>query len=206
MTLFKSKTVFSEVSGQQVEFWSCSFPVLFQLKSAVGPISKGVMSLFRGNRNDVSRFQEDTKTKDGSPSRVIQEMAITPEMAKVRAEQNNKAIQEALDAIFADQNRLLLGKVLMDSMRGICKRKPEPKEIEDFLADLDFGIVVEMLMGVAKANAEVFGPLVRTWLKQAASLLRDRVSSVSPTSDVSKMSDEPNEPAPLAGPQLVPKA
>jgi hypothetical protein len=206
MSLFKSKTVFSQVSDQQVEFWSCSFPVLFQLKSAVGPISKAVMSLFKGNRNDVSRFQEDTKNKDGTPSRVIQEMAITPEMAKVRAEQSNKAIQEALDGIFADQNRLLIGKVLMDSMRGVCKRKPTVPEIEEFLADLDFGIIVEMLTGVAKANAEVFGPLVRTWLKQAASLLRERVSSVSPTSDVSNLSGEPSEPESLVGPQLVPKA
>ena len=136
MSLFKSKTVFSTVSGVEVEFWSLSFPIMFQLKSAVGPISKVVMNLFRGGRNDVSRFQEDSRDKDGAPVRVVQEVAITPEMAKMRVEQTNKVIQEALDGLFADQNRLLIGRVLMDSMRNICKRKPETKEIEDFLESL----------------------------------------------------------------------
>jgi hypothetical protein len=207
MSLFKSKTVTATVSGVEVEFWSCSFPVLFQLKSAVGPISKLVMGLFKGGRNDVGRYQEDSRNKEGQPIRVTQEMAITPEMVKVRAEQTNKMIQEALDGLFADQNRLLIGKVLMDSMRGIgLPRKPETKEIEAFLQDLDLEQVVEMLQGVAKANAEVFGPLVRAWLKQVSALLHDRVSSVSPISGESNKSSEKSAQPEQEGLRLVPKA
>jgi hypothetical protein len=202
MSLFRSKTITSTVSGTEVEFWSLSFPVMFQLKSAVGPVSKVVMNLFRGGKNDVSRFQEDSRDKDGAPVRVVQEMAISPEMARMRTEQINKTIQEALDGLFADQNRLLIGKVMMDSMRGICPRKPDNKQIEDFLADLDLGQVVEILQGVAKANAEVFGPLVRTWLNQAAALLRDRVSSASPTSNENSGKSAQGEPEEL---RLVPK-
>ncbi len=205
MSLFKSKTVTSPVSGVEVEFWSCSFPVLFKLKSAVSPISKLVMNLFKGARHDVSRYQEDSRDKEGQPHRVVQELAITPEMLKTRTEQTNKMLQEALDGLFTDQNRQLIGIVLMDSMRSVCPRKPDTKQIEDFLADLDLGQVVEMLQGVAKANAEVFGPLVRKWLMQAATLLRDRVSSVSPTS---AESSEPNGNSAQEGPEglrLVPK-
>ena len=203
--LFKSKTVTSSVGGIEVEFWSCSFPVLFMLKSAVGPISKLFLNLFRGNRQDVSRFQEDTRDKDGAPVRVVQEQAITPEMAKMRAEQTNKSVQDALDGIFADQNRLLLGRVLMDSMRNVCPRKPEVKQIEEFLADLDLGQVVEMLQGVAKANAEVFGPLVRSWLAQASALLRARGLSALPTSSESSEPSERSEQDAQDALRLVPK-
>jgi hypothetical protein len=205
MSLFKNKTVTSKVSDVEVEFWSCSFPVLFKLKSAVGPISKLVMNLFRGSKHDVSRFQEDSRNKEGQPVRVTQEMAISPEMVKVKADHTNKLLQEALDGLWSDQNRLLIGIVLMDSMRSHCPRKPDTKAIEEFLADLDLGQIIEMLQGVAKANAEVFGPLVRKWLTEAATLLRARVSSVSPISSESETPSKPSaqdEPDAL---RLVPK-
>ena len=207
MSLFKSKTVTSKVSDVDVEFWSCSFPVIFQLKSAVGPISKVVMNLFKTGRHDVARYQEDGRDAEGLPRRSVQELAVTPEMAKFRAEQTNKTIQEALDGLFADQNRLLIGKVLMDSMRGIgLPRKPTTPQIEEFLQDLDLGQVVEMLQGVAKANAEVFGPLVRTWLTQAASVLRERASSASPVSGEASKPSESNEQSAQEALRLVPKA
>jgi len=205
MSLFKSKTVTSTVSGVEVEFWSVSFPVMFQLKSAAGPIAKLLMNLFRNGRNDVSRFQEDSVAKEGTPVRVIQETAVTPEMVKVRTDQTNRTIQEALDGLFADQNRLLIGKVLMDSMRGICPRKPDNKQIEEFLADLDLGQVVEMFQGVAKATAEVTGPLVRRWLTDMSALLRGRVSSVLPTSEAGSVSDVQSEQGLPDELRLVPK-
>lgn len=206
MTLFKSKSVMSKVGDQDVEFFSLSFPVLFAMKSAVGPVAKVLGNLFRPATNDVGRFQEDTRDpKNGGPVRVTQQQPISLELAKFRSEQSTKNMHEAIEAIFADQNRLLIGRILMDSMRGICPRKPEPKAIEEFLADLDLGIVVEMVQGVVKANAEVFGPLAQGWATKAGDLLRAQASSASPTSSEPASGSESSAQASPPGPQLVPK-
>lgn len=203
--LFKSKFVTSKVGDQDVDFYSLSFPVLFALKSAVGPISKVISGLFNRSRTDVGRFEEHSRDKDGAPVKIIQQQPISPEMAKLRAEQQAKATQEAVEAIFGDQNRLLIGRILMDSMRGICKRKPETREIEDFLSDLDLGLVVEMLQGVVKANAEVFGPLVQGWVAQIQNLLRAQASSAFPTLQKQTSKSESSEQDEPSGPRLVPK-
>jgi hypothetical protein len=203
--MFKSKSVTSKVGDVDVEFYSLSFPVLFALKSAVGPISKVLSGFFRSARHDVGRFEEHSRDKDGAPVKIIQQQPITPEMAKLRAEQSQKTMQDAVEAIFAESNKLLIGRILMDSMRGICKRKPETKEIEEFLADLDLGQVVEMLQGVVKANAEVFGPLAQGWAAKAQSLLRAQASSESPTSPEQSSGSESSAQGEPSGPRLVPK-
>jgi hypothetical protein len=205
MSMFKSKSVTSKVGDQDVEFFSLSFPVLFALKSAVGPISKLLSSFFRSTRHDVGRFEEHTRDKDGAPVKVIQQQAISPEMAKLRAEQSAKAMQEALDGLFADQNRLLIGRILMDSLRGMQPRKPTPEQIENFLAELDLGQVVELLQGVAKANAEVFGPLVQGWVSKLQSQLHAQASSVLPTSPEPDSGSENSAQAQPSAPRLVPK-
>lgn len=204
-SMFKSKSITAKVGDTDVEFFSLSFPVLFAMKSAVGPVAKVLSSLFSSNRNLVGRFQEDTKDTQGSPVRVVQEQAMTPEMAKLRAEQSTKTVQEATEALFADQNRMLIGRILMDSMRGICPRKPTPVQIEEFLAELDLGQVMEMIQGVLRANAEVFGPLGRDLGQKATALLRAQASSESPISPEQTSNGESSvQPVPR-GPQLVPK-
>lgn len=205
MSLFKSKSVMSKVGDQDVEFFSLSFPVLFQLKSAVGPISKVLTGYFRSARHDVGRFEERTKDEKGDDRTIIQQQPITPEMAKLRAEQATKSMQEALDGIFADQNRILIGRILMDSLRGSQPRKPTPEQIELFLADLDLGQVVELFQGVVKANAEVFGPLVQGWVARLQSQLRAQASSASPTSPEQSNESGSSAQERPQGPQLVPK-
>lgn len=199
MSMFKSKSVISKVGDTDVEFFSLSFPTLFAMKSAVGPIAKVLSGIFSG-RGLTGRFEQ---TKDGET--IINQQALTPEMFKLRAEQSAATMRDAVEAIFSDQNRLLVGRILMDSMRGLpqCPRKPSVPQIEEFLADLDLGQIIEMLNGVAKANAEVFGPLVQGWLRKAQSQLRDRALSASPIGDAS----EANAPVPSAPPsmQLMPK-
>jgi hypothetical protein len=207
MSMFKAKSVFSKVGDQDVEFFSLSFPTLFAMKSAVGPIAKVLSNLFRGARQDVGRFQEDSKDpKTGGPVRVVQEQPISVEMAKLRYEQSQKTMTEAVEAIFADQNRLLIGRILMDSLRSSQPRRPSVEQIENFLADLDLGMVVELIQGVVKANAEVFGPLGSGWAAKAEALLRAQASSASPTSSAAPATNsESSAQAAPPVPRLVPK-
>jgi len=199
MSMFKSKSVMSKVGDQDVEFFSLSFPVLFQLKSAVGPVSK-LLSGFGRASNDVAKI-----TQGEGADKIVQEQAITPEMAKVRADLKAKALQEAMDGIFADQNRLLIGRVLMDSMRSSQPRKPTVEQIELFLADLDLGQIIDMLQGVVKANAAVFGPLAQALGAQIRNLLRAQASSVLPTSPAQSSGSGSSAQASPQAPQLVPK-
>lgn len=201
MSMFRSKSVTSKVGDSDVEFFSLSFPVLFAMKSAVGPIAKVLANVFGSKKGFVSRMEQIAKDELGAPLRIVQEQAMTPDMAKLRAEQARATMQEAVEAIFADSNRLLIGRILMDSMRGICPRRPDTKQIEEFLADLDLGQVIEMISGVVKANAEVFGPLGQGWAKKANDLLRAQASSGSPTSSDSESAAPPVRP----DLQLVPK-
>lgn len=206
MSLFKSKSITHEVGGQQIEFFSLSFPILFQLKSAVGPIAKVLGNLFRPNRHDVGRFEQTEKDpKTGAPVRVVQEQPISLDLAKFRADQSVKNTQEAIEALFADQNRVLVGRILMDSMRSSQPRKPTPDQINEFLDSIDLSIFIEMIQGVVKANAEVFGPLGSGWAKQATDLLRAQGSSASPTSSAPASESASSEPPVPPGPRLVPK-
>lgn len=171
--IFKSTAVPSEVAGNMVNFYPPSLPVMFQLKSAASPLAKLLTNVWNRGGHDVVRMTQVSKDERGTDVKVVHESAISTDLAKLRSEQANSGIKDLLDQIFADQNRQLLGRVLMDSLRDDCPRKPTPKQIDEFMEDLDIVILGQMVQGMLRASKEAFRPLER-WVKTLIDQLRAR--------------------------------
>jgi hypothetical protein len=146
---------------------------------------------------------------DSSVDKITVE-AVTPQIADHRRKERDQAIDELLDGLTNERNKLLFGALLMDSMRDDFpyKKSRPPAEIEEFLFGdgqsydgLDAPMLVEMVLGWLKANAKVFGKAgekVAGLVKGKLGAL-DRSNSEAMTSTVDGSSSKMPSSPPLVG-------
>lgn len=179
LALLKRNTEVREIAGQTFTFYPISVRMLFELKSNMEPLMRGLKFLMGLNKaEDQVGTQTIEETKDPQFFNAKMPGANTltrvthigvPDVAvlKARAEAADKETREAIEAVLGDQNRLLLGRVLADSLRdeGI----KTDSEIQEFILDssFDLPLLVEFLSGFFAVNAKVFGPFAER-LKAAA--------------------------------------
>ena len=162
--------VMHEVNGHVVRFYATSVGMIFKLKGLVGPLSHALAVLFSRNDTDTAtKFMKDTT--NGIPQGEVHEVeAIDPKLAGQRAIERQRALQQLVEAVCNKQNGLVLAEVILDSIREREDPPAQQKQIAEFLQQLTVPITKELLMGVAKANQDVFGPLgerVRTAVDRA---------------------------------------
>lgn len=157
-SLFEKKYVTRTINGAEWRFYPVSVARLFQLRDTIKSVCTAAAALFGKNSDDFSQQIEKITSGDGEIQR-SQTGAIDPALAKLRGQEKRQAIADSIDALLGDQNKLMMGKLLADSLREDFTRNPDDKEIMEFLDTLDLSQLVEMLMGFAEANAKVFGPL-----------------------------------------------
>lgn len=158
LSVYDRKFVARTIGGTTWNFYPISFGRMFELKRTIKEVF-GAMAIFFGKHgDDVGQEVENIKQGDSTISRTSI-TATTPEMAKLRDDQRRNGIESAVETLMSDNNRDMLGRLLADSLREDFDRDVPAKEINDFMAQLDLGQLVEFMQGFMEANAKVFGPL-----------------------------------------------
>jgi len=176
-TYSSKSAVEHEVNGHKLRFYPNRIGLLTELAEISKPIAHALGTLFgdgRGDSTSISETFTDKPKKDlktgfeQAESKVdkITVQAVSPEVAEHRRKERNDAIDELLDGMTNARNRILIGKLLMDSLRDEFPYKKDraAAEVEEFLdgdgenyEGLDTPMIVQMIVGWLKANAKVFG-------------------------------------------------
>lgn len=156
------------VNGQTAYFLPISVGLAFEFRDIGKPLAKALGTLFTKTDQDYGTLNRTiSPSKDADDG--MQEMIIDPitvPMAEFRHKQRSEAIEELIAALTADNNKKLLGKLLLTSLGNPPKPQREGSnepvvlwEPDELIDALPAPVLVEMLIGVAKANKGVFGPL-----------------------------------------------
>lgn len=205
--LLKRHTEEREIQGQKFTFYPISIPMLFELRTSMAPLMKGLKAIFAKGGADGAQTVEETR--DPATGKILQRLTHLgppdPAVLKQRADESDKAMVAAVDAVLGEQNRMLLGRVLADSLRDEFGPKPTDDEIRDFVSDpaLDLPLLVEFLGGFLAVNAKVFGPFaqrVREMMKAKMADLTQKTQAQSPATPDASASESPEPELDLSNP------
>lgn len=168
LTFLTPAAVEHVVCGKTLRFYPISVDLITELRHFIAPLAETIMVLLTNTRSDTGVQQEsiDDQKERVSTRRTIME-GISPELAKHRDGQKSEAVMKLLEALFAEQTALVVASLIIDSLRDEFSRADarDPQVAEQFLKGddnrpgLDARTMVEFLVGWAKANKEVMGPL-----------------------------------------------
>lgn len=162
------------VNGQTLNFYPVSVGALFSLKEAAKKVGAALAVLFASDKNDAGTterlFAADLKDQDGRPlldekgkpflDREVVIQAVSPELVALRLDKSSNAVSTIVAAFTEDSELTNLGRLVMDSLVETFPRgdasNPPPLE---FVKTLSAESLVACLIGVAKANKGMFGPL-----------------------------------------------
>jgi len=185
--LLKRNTETRVIGDQTFTFYPISIPMLFDLKSSMQPLMSALKFLFNKGNNDGTQTVEETRDPltQNVLARVTHLGAVPVEASRFRAEQADKAVADALEAVLGEKNRMLLGRVLADSLRDEDIRTDE--EINAFIRDpaFDLPLLVEFLSGFFAVNAKVFGPLA----ERVKVMVREKMSNLAQNQTPNQGSD-----------------
>lgn len=151
-----------------MQFYPVSVGMMFKLRRAAKPLAKAFATLTSGGRSDNSQVYREIgdpavdekgrplKTEDGEfirDTETIRE-AVSVELAKLRVDQRTQATEDLISALTDDENLDVVVRMIGDSLR--IKDMPPSKE---FMEHVTAPVFAQMLVGVAKANKGVLGPL-----------------------------------------------
>lgn len=144
-----------EINGTPVNFYPVSIVCAFNIKEAIKPFARAFASLLADTSGD--RGYTSSKSADGFEQTVVKPMGV--ELAELRAKQRDAAVLDLVDSVTEVRSRTALGRLIMDSMRDeFPSRKHEQNDVNDFLEKVDTDTMIQLVKGVLKANARVFGP------------------------------------------------
>lgn len=172
-----SSAVTHEVNGHKLRFYPNRIGLLADLAEISKPIAHALGTLFNDERAERAstsevfsdKFRKDLKTDIESADSKVEKMivhATTPELSEHRRKERNAAIDELLGGLTNTRNRILIGRLMMDSLREEFPYKKDrtAAEVEEFLdgdgeqyQGLDTPTLVQMVVGWLKANSKVFG-------------------------------------------------
>lgn len=144
-----------EINGENVNFYPVSISVAFQIKEAIKPIARALGNLMADSSSD--RGYTSSRNAEGFEQTVVDPMSV--ELARFRNEKREQAILDIVDSITERKSRTALGRLIMNSMRDeFPNQKLEQADVDNFLDAVDTDTMVQLVKGVLKANARVFGP------------------------------------------------
>lgn len=159
--LLSPLTVDREINGKTVTFHTCSVRTCARLSSFISKMAGHLSVLMTSENRDQGKVEEDYQTKEGE---IIQKTIvdpINPDLAELRVAKRKKAVEEAFSELMSEPNRALIGDLLMDSLKENFPRgeKRPADECLEFVDSMDVPTFIQFLIGLAAANAKVFGDL-----------------------------------------------
>lgn len=155
------------------------------------PISEALQVIMRPRNADEKILEE--QCIDGTVARAREPISL--EMAQFRAQERQQAMQAAMKALFADDTRYKLARLIMDSLRDDCPAEPSDAEVRDFVdaPSMDITVFVEFVKGFMAANTAIFGDL--------GNLIRERINqavermTADPEADHDDAPEQPQQEA-----------
>ena len=178
----RKKSTVREIGGQSFSFYPVRVGRIItgEMRAIVTPVSSAFSVLMAAKAQDYEVLEE--VLPDGTVARA--QKPVSPEMAAYRADKREKTVADATKVLFADDTRLLIGRLLMDSLRDDCPSDPSDAQIKQFIdADtMDIHTFSEFIRGMMAANTSVFGDLGK--------MVRDRFEQLM-TQPVVPAAEEP---------------
>jgi hypothetical protein len=192
------------INEKELKFFPNSAICVLDLQSIIRPVAGALSILFQDRRHD--RAQETNKFNDfrdkgegdnllGTSGENVKIQAIDPALVKLRTEQTERAINELCDLVATPENRTIVGKLLVDSLREEYEERPASKaDADDLMVSVDTMTLVEMLRGLAEANKDLFAP----FRKLVPKAIKDAVAKagLGPESPIPHLT--PTETSPLS--------
>lgn len=139
---------------QILEFFPISTRLASQMRALAVPIAQGLAVLFASDEKDQAQRVKQSGTEYEQTI-----LALDPVLAKERAEQRKAAIGMLCEGILSQQSLNCFAEIIMDSLRNDYPRgKRTPDDVKKFLDDVPLPLMTPLLVGVAKANKDLFGP------------------------------------------------
>lgn len=142
-----------KINDQTTLFYPITVGMAFELRT-VGRSAAQALSTFFTDTNQDYGSVDRRFGKEGSDEG--QEMvieSITPALAELRYKQRTQAIDSLIESFLNEDNKILLGKIILSSLKNT---DTDPSA---FIETLPLPALGQLLIGVAKANKEVLGPL-----------------------------------------------
>ena len=167
-----------EGSGTMRKFYPVSVRTAFNMHRIAGPLAQALTVLFGGGRSDGgSKHMKYGQPDPEDPKAPVKEFGeetvinATPlDTSRYRDAQRQQAITALIATIADANNQLVLGHLIWDSMREEFEpRTPKDADVNDMLDSIDVTVLSAMLVGVAKANVGVLGPLAAKISKKVQS-------------------------------------
>lgn len=173
LSLLARKTITKSIQGQDWVFAPVSLSLFYELKSSLEPIWLAVQTLTKSNDGgDGERTVSQMPIEGTKQIETITHLKPpSVEMARFRADRQDKATREALNAILGEQSRQALARILADSLREDCGRLTDAEALE-FFSQLEIPTAIEFLGAFIEVNASVFGPLV----SRAVAALKSKIN------------------------------
>lgn len=210
-TFQERRAVTHEIDGMgELRFYPNRISQLQQLRGVSETVMKCMGTLFADNRGDADAVTETGTDDTGFQIQKTRVSAVSTEVLDYRAKQQRAAIEE-LFSLADRRNMMLLGEMLMDSLRDefTYMRQRPPQDVEEFLfgasgdqageGALDLPLFVGLMQGWIKANSKVFGDMG----EKLVGLVKGRLQVVSglegnPTSGPSSKTAS-SQPSPTDG-------
>jgi hypothetical protein len=154
------ESVEHEVNGARVRFYPNRMRLLPELTELAVPIGKALAELLDPSRSESGMtekiaVQGDTTVKEYST------VAASPELVKARSTARDAALEALLKAAGDPKNRLMLGRLLMDSMADLFPYAADrpAADVEAFLYEdggIDLPMLADLVAGWIKANSKQF--------------------------------------------------
>lgn len=191
----------ADVAGRTFRFYPNRMALLTEARNLSAPVAKSIATLMASKSSDDrglktvrqgdNEFQSEDTTID----------AVSLEMATFRAKERDDAIGALFDTAGDVRTQLLLGMLIMDSLRDefpYATDRPTA-DVEEFLfgsgnsddeyTGLDAPAMVDLFKGWMQANAKVFGSsgekMVGALKSKAADLVTEHLSETEPEASTS---------------------
>ena len=151
-----------DVCGKPMRFYAISVSRIAEVRGALEPITAALVSIFATMRNDkdATTVQRSFPGAGGVSNEFTVE-SIKPELVSAKADKLAKDAGKIFAAMTDHRNIVMSAIIIMDSLRDEFPRDFKEADAREFVSqpNVTLPVLVELLTGVARANAAVFGPL-----------------------------------------------
>lgn len=187
-TFREKHAVEHEVCGSVFRFYPNRIRMLQDLAEVAKPIGSALAGLF-AERDYGST--EKVMSQEGTIIKETSIQAATVEVLKHRAKERDVSVEALLSAVSDPRNRLMFGRLLMDSLREEFNYHPDrpAPEVEAFLygegdyAGLDLPALSAMVAGWVKANAKQFGSVGEQIAAEVMGRIGGAAASLNPLNE-----------------------
>jgi hypothetical protein len=208
MSLTQARGMPHPVQGKAFNFYPVSLEKLLKFKDMAKAIGQALAVLMSSSERDSGSISRQFAS-DSQPGLMDTEIvadAVKPEVVKMRMEAKQNAVGKLMDAIGDNANLAAIGELIMDSLReNFPRNHPDNPPPIEFMNQMDAPLIVEFLVGVAKANKGMFGPLgdrlseMGQVLKLAQQAVMNKLGGLASEGKTTDPAPSPASPAPTPG-------